>query len=242
MTHLHEPRNSAHPLIGVHAGLVPLSPNPMHILFVDGIGSAQVLRSPLLKRLRADGHTVSHHGYFSFAFSMAALRAQLTGRIASLADAGDYALIGYSFGGVLARAALVDTALAGVPQPRHLFLLGSPLRALRISRRFGDCTAYRWLTGEAGQWLRSSQAMRSIVVPALPTTCIVGTRGGLNGRLLGGLGRAGDGMVADQESCPHRFLDVVRLPCSHATLPAHPDLAPLILSRLPLPCPNPSPA
>jgi hypothetical protein len=203
----------------------------MQILFVDGIGGARLWRGALLRRLGDAGHKVSLFSYLSFVHDRQAIQASLAEKITRLACYGDYALVGYSFGGVLVRAALQDAA-AGLAPPRHLFLLGSPIRSMRLSRRFGGCVAYRVLTGDCGQLLRSPSGMRNIGLPSLPTTCIVGTRGGAGRFIVGARASVGDGMVTEAESCPARFADVLHLPTSHAALPAHPGVAAVITQRL----------
>lgn len=203
----------------------------VHILFVDGLGGAKVWRRSLLARLREGGHETAYFSYYSPLHDFASIRARLVGRIGLLASGGDYALVGYSFGGVLIRSAL-QSLEAGTSAPKHLFLLGSPVRSLKLSKFFGGCVAYQLLTGDCGHLVASPRRMQEIGIPALPTTCIVGTKGirGLSNLLSSRV--MSDGMVSESESCPHRFTDVVRLPVSHPFLPESKDVSTVIINRL----------
>lgn len=203
----------------------------MRVLFVDGIGGAKIYRGELLRRMAQSGHQIEHFSYLTARHSFSALQAQVAERIRAMAAGGDYALIGYSFGGVLLRAALQQAGPA-LRQPRHLFLLGSPLRASKLSKSFSRCIAYRMLTGDCGQVAASARRMSAISRPDVPTTCIVGTKS------IAGLARLAvhcsrnDGMLSESETCPHAFADAHYLNESHPLLPSHGEAITIMLDRL----------
>lgn len=211
----------------------PLYSNRKHImqvLFIDGIGGTKLYRRKLLSRLNQAGHEVTYFSYLTAFSSFAEIYTKLADRIRHMANRGEYALIGYSFGGVLARAAL-QHALANVKSPAHLVLLASPVRSPKLSKQFGGCVAYRLLTGDCGQVAASPRRMRAIAIPAVPTSCLVGTK------TIAGLSRyvgqtVNDGMVSTSETCPQRFRDAVYLPVSHPFLPDNLEAISIIVDRL----------
>jgi len=203
----------------------------MRVLFVDGIGGAKIYRGELLRRMAQSGHQIEHFSYLTARHSFSALQAQVEQRIRAMAAGADYALIGYSFGGVLLRAALQQAGPAIRP-PKHLFLLGSPLRASKLSKSFSRCIAYQLLTGDCGQVAASPQRMRAISRPDVPSTCIVGTKSIAGLARLAGHRSRNDGMLSELETCPHVFADAHYLDESHPMLPSHGEAITIILDRL----------
>jgi hypothetical protein len=203
----------------------------MQILFVDGIGGAKIWHLSLGKRLRKTGHVTSHFSYLTFYHDYTQIQTQLAERIEQLANKGPYALIGYSFGGVLIRQVLQDMPENFV-KPHHLFLLASPIRSSKLARCLQRCWLYRLATGECGQIVASPRKMHKIGLPSVPTSCIIGTNG-TRGRFSPfSSEQSNDGMVAESEACPERFKDSIRLPYSHPTISASLELSQIILERL----------
>jgi len=161
--------------------------------------------------------------------SFGAIEASLRELLAAVASAGPYAVIGYSFGGVLARSVLA--AGPDFAMPQRLFLIGSPVQAMRLCETVQSWRIFRWLTGECGQIAASPERMRSIGLAAVATTCIYGTRAA--GGPLVFISRApSDGMVAVREASPEQFEDAVPLSVSHPFIATcRPALA-LIAERL----------
>src|SRR5471032_3009336 len=104
------------------------------IIFVDGIGGRRFLRGALLNHFAAHGHACHHFDYRPSRESLEQIRARLKDRFTSIAMAGPYVVIGYSFGGVLARSVL--TTHPDLPQPERLVLVASPMQSLLMCRRF----------------------------------------------------------------------------------------------------------
>lgn len=202
----------------------------MKILFVHGMGATPWDAFPTLRRLRKAGHATATFAYFASVETLASIQARLVARLSALARDGDYALIGHSLGGVLLRHALCSLP-AGTRQPRHLFLVGSPMVATRTNIYLNRFRLYKLLFGECGQLVASPQRMAAIGTPDIPLTCVAGTLG-FPGRRQPFGGAANDGIVQEAELRPELFTDVVRLPAHHPLLPAHRQLAHLVHQRL----------
>lgn len=199
------------------------------LVFVDGIGGRSVFRRPLLSHFAARGHVGHYIDYRPSRESFDAIRARLGDRLAAIAADGPYVLVGYSFGGVLARSVLTTTP--DIRPPRWLFLVASPLRSLRMCRTARGWPPFRWLTGDCGQLLADEARMQAIGLPAVETTCIYGTQG-----YTGPLALAGrvpnDGMVAVDEVEPLRFTDALAVRASHPTIATSREVIAAIEARL----------
>ena len=135
-------------------------PRPrIEALFVHGMGRSPLSGWPMLQQLRRAGVETSTFGYVAGMESFSRITERLASRLLALAERGEYVLVGHSLGGVLLRAALKSMP-AGTRQPRHVFLLGSPVEASRLAQRLRANLAYRLLTGECGQLLGSTNWMR----------------------------------------------------------------------------------
>lgn len=148
----------------------------MRVLFVHGMGRSPLSGWPMLRHLRREGLSTSTFGYVVSVEDFPQIRDRLVARISALAAQGDYVLVGHSLGGVLLRAAL-NVLPGAVAAPRHLFLLGSPVKAARLAGRLQGNPIYRRITGDCGQLLASNDRMDHIGPVAIVTTSIVGTRG-----------------------------------------------------------------
>lgn len=202
----------------------------MQLLFVHGLGATRFDFLLNARRLRRHGHHCSAFAYWAAFESLASIRQRLIARLTAMAQQGDYAVIGHSLGGVLLRDALLQLP-AGVHPPCHLFLLGSPMLATQANQFLNRSRIYRYLAGPCGQLVASASAMAAIGLPALPTTCIAGTRG-LTGRYSPFGTQANDSIVRTAELSLERFDDVVTLPLRHPMLPASAAVGAAIASRL----------
>jgi thioesterase domain-containing protein len=202
----------------------------MQVLFVHGMGRSPLSGWPLLARLRRAGlhthnfgHLVSHQSYDTIV-------GRLKERLTQIGSNGDYAVVGHSLGGVLLRQ-----ALRGLPrtarQPRHLFLLGSPVQMSAIAARMASNPLYRALTGDCGRMLGSAERMATIGAPAVPVTAVVGVK---SWSLLAGLlpKESNDGVVTLAEASAPWLTDVVQVPVTHTFLPSDARVTRVILERL----------
>src|SRR5688572_24558474 len=194
------------------------------------MGRTSVSGWPMLWKLRRSGLRTGTFSYLTSVERFARISERLSRRLAALAARGDYVLIGHSLGGVLIRAA-VSALPAGTRQPRHVFLLGSPIQASRLARRLQANAAYRVLTRDCGQFLGSSGRMATVGRIAVPTTSIVGVRALALTRAPFG-GELNDGVVSVSETSADWLTEQIRIPCVHTLLPASPRVADAILDRL----------
>jgi len=140
------------------------------------------------------------------------IRARLGERLAAIGRHGPYVLIGYSFGGLLARSVL--TARPDLRAPMRLFLVASPTHSLRMCRIASGWPLFRWLTGDCGALLAATARMQAVGFPAVATTCIYGTRGYAGPFALAGR-TPNDGMVSVAEVDPQRFDDALAVNATH---------------------------
>jgi hypothetical protein len=202
----------------------------MHAFFVHGMGRSPLSGLPMLWRLRRNGFSVSTFGYMVSVEKFDRIKRRLRAAIEKTASRGDYVVIGHSLGGVLLRAALNDLPVA-VPQPRRVFLLGSPVRASRLAQRLCGNPVYRLLTGECGQLLSSDSRMADLGPVRAPMSGIVGVRG-VNHRRGPFRGEPNDGVVSVAEVSAEWITDVVTLPVMHTLLPASRAVTEAILARV----------
>ncbi len=185
---------------------------------------------PLLRQLRRAGLSTSTFGYSTTFEKFSTITARLAIKIAAVATAGEYVLIGHSLGGVLLRAA-VNALPPDSKHPHHAFLLGSPIHPSRLARRLGGNAIFRALTGDCGNLLGSTERMALIGSLANPTTSIVGLRG-LPFTRSSFAGEPNDGVVAVSEVRADWLSDQVLLPVVHTLLPSSLRVVDVILTRV----------
>jgi hypothetical protein len=194
------------------------------------MGRSPLSGQPLLLQLRRAGLLTGTFGYSVALEAFPEIRDRLVARISALAEKGSYAVVGHSLGGVLLRAAL-NSLPSAVRQPRHLFLLGSPVQPSRIAQWLGANPVYRGLAGDCGQLLGSTARMEEIGPTTVPTTAIVGRRG-LPWPARVFAGEANDGVVSVAEASAEWIEDQVVVDCVHTLLPASRRVGEIILERL----------
>jgi pimeloyl-ACP methyl ester carboxylesterase len=194
------------------------------------MGRSPLSGQPLLLQLRRAGLLTGTFGYSVALEAFPEIRERLVARISQLADKGDYVVVGHSLGGVLLRAAL-NSLPPAVRQPRHIFLLGSPVQPSRIAQRLGANPVFRGLAGDCGQLLGSTARMEEIGPMTVPTTAIVGRRG-LPWPARVFAGEANDGVVSVAEASAEWIEDQVVVDCVHTLLPASRRVGEIILERL----------
>ncbi len=131
---------------------------------------------------------------------------------------------------MLLRASLAGLP-EGVPPPRHVFLVGSPVQPARLAGLLQGNPLYRLMTGDCGQLLASSERMRRIAPVASPVTAVFGDHPVLLTRRFFGE-EANDGVVSLSETRADWLLDAVSVPVMHSFLPASRHVAEVILNRL----------
>lgn len=171
------------------------------------------------------GRRVERCGFEARYFDYPSIRATLSDHADALArfvDAVDSPvvhLVGHSFGGLVILRYLQDRTDL---RPGRAVLLGSPLAGSGVARRFAGSAFGRWLLGRAVEPLMAGapplDGSREVGVVAGDVNC------GL-GRLIGGLGRPGDGMVAVAETRLPGITDHLTLSATHMTLLVLPTVA-----------------
>jgi pimeloyl-ACP methyl ester carboxylesterase len=202
-------------------------------LFVHGMGRSTLSGWRLLARLRARGITPHAFGYAATFQDFASIRTRLAARIGTLSADGDYVLIGHSLGGVLLRAAVASLP-PGTPQPRRIFLLGSPIKPARLAQKLQRNWIYRVLAGDCGQLLASQTRMAQIEPGSTPTTVILGITG-WTGRLSPFQDEMNDGIVSVSEAGAEWIAEEIRIPAIHTYLPSNSLVSRIILERITTP-------
>jgi hypothetical protein len=202
----------------------------LDVLFVHGMGRSPISGWPLIFALRRAGFRTDTFTYFVSREAFDPIVDRLASTITVVAGRGDYAVVGHSLGGVLLRAAL-SRLDAAVRPPRHVFLLGSPVRQARLAHRLARNPLYRRLTGDCGQLLASEVRMTAVNTAAGSVIGVAGVvRAAL--RLRTFAGEPSDGVVALSEVSADWLTEQVRVPVAHAFLPWSPTVARVILDRI----------
>jgi pimeloyl-ACP methyl ester carboxylesterase len=200
----------------------------MKVLFVHGMGRSPLSAWPLLRRLRQSGMETMTFAYIPAFECFDSIASRLTKRITSLANRGDYIVIGHSLGGVLLRAA-INRLPKDITRPRHVFLLGSPVRASRIAKRFRHNILFRALTGDCGQLLSSGKRMKNIGALSAATTSIVGVCGFTYKHNPFGQ-EPNDGVVAVSECSAEWIYGQLKFPVVHTLLPSNKCIADTVIN------------
>lgn len=185
------------------------------VLLVHGLWRTPVCMLGLGRRLRAQGMAARQFGYVTVAQPYDRIVKRLVAQLSTMAAAGPYAVVGYSLGGVLLRAAL---DLVDGPQPVHFVMIGTPNRAPLLARRLAGFAPFHWAVGEGGSKLAQEEFFRELPVPRCPYTIVAGTRGP-TGRLSPFLSAANDGIIAVEETRVRDDDPVIEVPVTHAFLP-----------------------
>lgn len=186
------------------------------VLLVHGLWRTPICMLSLGRRLKREGFAARQFAYVSVAESYERIVLRLTGQLARLASEGPYAVIGYSLGGVLLRAALDRL---DCPLPLHFVMIGTPNQPPLLARRLGTFSAFHLAMGESGSKLSQEAFYRDLPLPRVPYTIIAGVRGPV-GRLSPFGDDANDGIVALREARISDEDSIVTVPASHAFLPS----------------------
>ena len=201
----------------------------VQLVFVDGIGGRRIYRNAFFSHFGAKGHICHYFDYRPSRESLGQIQGRLREMLQTVAQDGPYALVAYSFGGVLCRMSLDE--LGANEQPAHLFLIASPARALQLCQRVAKLAIFRILIGECGQLVASDIKMAEIGFSPMPTTCLYGTKGSF-GPLSFLSSAPGDGMVSVVEAGPDLYADSVAQDTSHPFIATSQATIELVSARL----------
>ncbi len=190
------------------------------------MGRSPLSAWPMLRRLRQAGFKTQTFGYSVVRENFDVIVARLREHIKLLAVKGDYIVVGHSLGGVLLRATLTSLPVH-TAQPRHAYLLGSPMHASQIARRLKSFGVFRMMTGDCGQLLSTPSRMNAIGALAVPTTGIIGT-GGATGTMSPFGNESNDGIVSLSEVDAPWLSQRVHIPVIHTLLPSSGRVAEII--------------
>ena len=168
----------------------------MQVMLAHGLGRTPLSMWMLRHRLRQAGHRPAAFGYLPWAESYDRIRSRLSARLRALDEAGPWAAIGHSLGGLLLRDAIHAAA------PRHLaqlIMLGTPNHPPRLAPKAMGIGPFRWFSGDCGRQLASAEFFARLPDPAYPVTVMVGTRG-VYGRRSPFGDELNDGIVAVSEA------------------------------------------
>lgn len=181
--------------------------------------------------LQNQGYATQMFLYRAHREGFSAIVQRLQRQIEQIGQSDDYVLIGHSLGGVLIRQALAQLN-PHHKRPHHIFLLGSPTKAVHLAQRLRKNWLFRTLAGDSGQLLQSSERMNRIApIQGDKVTSIVGIKNlPLWSRVF--TQQANDGIVTVNEVSAPWLTDVVPIPVAHVFLHNHAQTAQIILNRL----------
>ena len=176
------------------------------IVLVHGLWFGAWALAPLGRRLGADGTPVRRISYPCTRDTLEA-HAHRLHAFARENEATTRHFVGHSLGGLVI---LRMFSLFGDAEPGRIVLLGSPLRGSRVARKADRLPGSSALTGKMGPELKEGYDR---CPPGREIGMIAGSKDIGLGRLVGGVGAAGDGTVAlDETRAPwltaHRVLPV----------------------------------
>ncbi|MFZ3003254.1 MAG: hypothetical protein WA071_23270 [Undibacterium umbellatum] len=191
------------------------------IVFIDGVGGKRYMRGKFVRYFERRGYTVRYFDYRVSSQPLDEIKKNLIEFLSSVARAGAYHAVGYSFGGVLLRSLNVQLREHNL-QPERVVLLASPLRASRLASRLRDWKIYRAMTGECGQFAADEDCMNKVPMLDIPTAHVYGTWPWLGAfGLFFGFGLPHDGMVAADEAIPSSLALSAPISASHAFIPSN---------------------
>jgi hypothetical protein len=187
----------------------------VHVVLIHGMGRTPWSLWPLARALEAAGHTTSRFGYLVHRDTLGDIAARFVEHVGAH---GGTAVVGHSLGNIITRMALPElTSLT------HFAMLAPPNQPPQLARTFGSWSAFRSVTGDAGQRLRDASFYATLPVPAatLRTTIVAGT-GGPTSTLLPWKGKPTDGVVAVDET-RLGSIRVLEVPAVHTFIMNHRD-------------------
>lgn len=195
------------------------------IIFIDGVGGKRYMRGKFVRHFEKRGYMVRCFDYCVSSQPLDDIKKNLVEFLSSVARAGSYHAVGYSFGGVLLRS-LNEQLRELKLQPKRVVLLASPLRAMRLASRLRNWKIYQLMTGECGQFAADEESMSKVPMLDIPTAHVYGTWPWLGAfGFFFGFGFPHDGMVDAEEAIPPSLALSVHLSvpvsASHAFIPSN---------------------
>lgn len=168
------------------------------------------------------GHWLERLGYRVLRFGYPSVRnplaqnAQALQRCIAATAATDIHLVGHSLGGLVILAMLGQTP---DPRLRRAVLLGSPCLDSHCARRLARIPGMSALLGQSiADWLARPAGTTVAPPSAVAIGVLAGTRSFGLGRIVPGLPRPNDGVVAVAEAQLPGAADAVNLPVAHSEM------------------------
>lgn len=181
------------------------------VVLVHGLWMRGWVMRLLGLRLRRCGFHVAVFSYPSLRCSLSQSALRLSRFAAGIAAARVH-FVGHSLGGLVVLQMLADC-----PQTRagRVVLMGTPYRASHVARKLSHTAPGKWLVGRGmAQWL--DQYPPGHAAQQCEAGVISGCRSLGSGKLLGGLPRPNDGVVAVEETLVPGARDQILLKVSHS--------------------------
>lgn len=181
------------------------------VVLVHGLWMRGWVMRLLGLRLRRCGFHVAVFSYPSLRCSLSQSALRLSRFAAGIAAARVH-FVGHSLGGLVVLQMLADC-----PQTRagRVVLMGTPYRASHVARKLSHTAPGKWLVGRGmAQWL--DQYPPGHATQQCEAGVISGCRSLGSGKLLGGLPRPNDGVVAVEETLVPGARDQILLKVSHS--------------------------
>lgn len=181
------------------------------VILIHGLWMHGVVLHPYQRWLRAEGFAVRRFSYPSRRAGMAANVRSLSSFVGETRGAVIH-LVGHSLGGLV-----VLNMLGGDHDPRirRTVLLGTPSAGSHCGSRISATPALRALLGRTFEdWLGATR--RPAVPPSIEIGVIAGTRSIGFGRLVPGLPRPNDGLIAVHETVLAEAKDSIVLDVNHS--------------------------
>lgn len=165
--------------------------------------------------LQRSGYRTTRFGYPSVRRSLSQ-NAQSLGRFIAATDAAEIHLVGHSLGGLIILDLLRQ---APDPRLRRMVLLGTPCVDSHCARRLAAVAGIRTLLGRSiGEWLSRPCAATAAPQTAVAVGVLAGTRSAGLGRVVPGLPRPNDGVVALAETRLPGAADFIALRVAHSEM------------------------
>ena len=144
------------------------------VFLVHGMGRTRLSMQVLAWRLRRDGFRVESFPYNHASDSLPAIAGQLKHRVGEHSRGGRYHLVGHSLGNVIIREGFRSGYPAGLGR---VVMLAPPNQPARLALRLKKNLLYRWVTGDSGQKLSSTEFFAALPVPSVEFAVLAGDRG-----------------------------------------------------------------
>ncbi|MCM8594092.1 alpha/beta fold hydrolase [Accumulibacter sp.] len=185
------------------------------VILVHGLWTPALVCTPHGRWLRRRGHQVRYFAYPSVRATLSENAQALRGFVATT-GAARIDFVGHSLGGLIILEMLAGPA---DPRFRRAVLLGTPCLDSHCARRLAGVPGMTTILGRSIiEWLSRAQATGIRAPSGIEVGVVAGTRSVGLGRVVPGLPRPNDGVVALAETRLPGAKDSVALPVAHSAM------------------------